>query len=155
MLSSVWRPDCQDLKMSCASQKFPRVVAQIVTGPLGKSASVATTPFIRAVASASSVVDSSTRIRLRADLDRRAWDAPRFEEAGTTAEGVEDDEGVPKLEDVTATDGAGGAGGGAGGTDGVSGMEGVTEADLESIALSVGKNSLIPLCLDMVARDVC
>lgn len=64
-------------------------------------------------------------------------------------------EGVAKPEAVTETDDVGGTDGGAGGMDGGSATEGVTKAELESIALSVGKNSLIPACLDMVAGEIC
>ena len=81
-------------------------------------------------------------------------DGPRFNELGAAIEVVLDAEGVAKPEAVAKTGGVGGTGGGAGGWDGVPGMEGVAKAESEPISLSVGKNSLIPACLDMVARKI-
>lgn len=145
--------------MSCASQKFALVVPQIATGPLGKSGSVFTSLSVEAVGATWSVAELLFRARFFADLDWRDLDGPRFSEVGAAIEGVLDVEGVTKPVAVAKTGGVGGTGGGVGGTgggaggsDGVPGMEGVVEAGSEPMSLSVGKNSLIPACLDMVAR---
>lgn len=87
-----------------------------------------------------------------------------MEEAGVRTKGVANSAGVTKVvaavttEVVNGAGAGGGAGAGAGGRDGgvgrmggVSGMAGVARAESAPIALSVGKNSLIPACLDMAA----
>lgn len=84
-----------------------------------------------------------------------------MEEAGVGTEGVADSAGVTKVEAVatmgvvnSAGAGAGGRDGGVGRMGGVSGMDGVAKAESAPIALSVGKNSLIPACLDMADGEM-
>lgn len=71
----------------------------------------------------SPVVAALVRKRFRSD--RRACDAPRFEGAAIATEGVAETEGAGGME-------------GAGGAEGVPGTERVAEAELDSMALSVG-----------------
>lgn len=143
--------------MCCESQRSPRVIAQTVGGPLGKSGSSLETPSVETVGAASSPADPLVRVRLRSGSDWSAWDAPRLEEVGVRTEDVADSEGIANVEAMATTEvvnSAGGREGGVGGIGGVSRMGRLAEAESEPIALSVGKNSLIPACLDMVAREI-